>query len=129
MLQSCQSLYQQISLVITIQKKVFDLSTKYRFAVIEENVKGQVIGSTENKQVKRLQFSGVTPMGSEGADPRAPGLRGHPGPKPRILFRHDNTSSVSLRKLPVENFTYGVGNPPLYRNMLHLGAPFKNSFK
>ena len=39
----CQKPYQQISLVITIQKS---RPTAYRFVVIKEKVKGQVFGST-----------------------------------------------------------------------------------
>ena len=38
-------------------KKVwFDLSTTYRFVVIEGKVKGQIFGSTGVKQVKLIQF-------------------------------------------------------------------------
>ena len=41
-LQCCQKPYQQILLVITIQKKsTFDLSTTYRFVDIEERVRDQ----------------------------------------------------------------------------------------
>ena len=34
----------------------FDLSTTYRFVVIEEKVKGQIFGSTGVKQVKMIQL-------------------------------------------------------------------------
>ena len=38
------------------QKVQFDLSTTYRFIVIEEKVRGQIFVSTGVKQVKMLQF-------------------------------------------------------------------------
>ena len=59
LLQCCREPYQQIPLIITIQKNyglTFDLSTTYRFVIIEEKVKGQIFGSTDVKQVKTLQF-------------------------------------------------------------------------
>ena len=38
------------------EKVYFDLSTTYRFVVIEEKVRGQNLGPTGVKQVKMLQF-------------------------------------------------------------------------
>ena len=38
------------------EKVYFDLSTTYRFVVIEEKVRGQFFGSTGVKQVKMVQF-------------------------------------------------------------------------
>ena len=60
LLQCCREPYQQIPLVITIyndsEKVYFDLSTMYRFVVIEGKVKGQICGSTGVIQVNRIQF-------------------------------------------------------------------------
>ena len=43
LLQCCREPYQQISLVITIQKKYSLTYTTYRFVVIEGKVKGQIL--------------------------------------------------------------------------------------
>ena len=59
LLQCCQKPYQQIPLIITIQKKyslTYLRRRPYRFVVIEEKVRGQIFGSTGVKQVKMLQF-------------------------------------------------------------------------
>ena len=56
LLQCCQKLYTNRFLLYDSQKVQFDLSTTYRFIVIEKKVRGQIFVSTGVKQVKMLQF-------------------------------------------------------------------------
>ena len=50
-----------------------------------------------------ITISGVTPMGSEWANSRAPGLRGHPGAPLTLVFQLRLPRDCLCKKVPLSN--------------------------